>query len=233
FGEKYGDRVRVVQMGDFSTELCGGTHVGRTGEIGFFKIVGESSVAAGVRRIEGVTGPGALAWVRGLETTLDAIAREVAAPADQVTTRIQKLREQTKALERQIQQLKQAKASAASGDVLGQARDVGGVKVLTTRVELGDGRSMRELADVLRDKLGSGVVALGSQADGKVLLLVAVTKDLTKRFHAGKLIGPMAEIVGGRGGGKPDFAQAGGSDPSKLDASLERLYALIEQAAGA
>jgi len=227
FGDKYGDRVRVLRMGDYSVELCGGTHVERTGDIGLFKLDGESGVAAGVRRIEAVTGRGALDEIRRHEALLGDIAQMLRAGERDAKVKLEKLLEQQRELERRIQELQGRLAGGAGRDVLADARRVDGATMLATRVDGLDDQGLRDMADSLRDRIGSGVVVLGAVRDDRVLLLAAVTKDLTKRFHAGNLLKQLAPMVGGGGGGRPDFAQAGGKDPSRLDAALAAAYDLL------
>ena len=228
FGDKYGDTVRVLQMGDFSVELCGGTHVERTGDIGLFKLRAESAVGAGVRRIEALTGSGAIASVRASEGELAEVAHLLRADEQEAAARVEKLLAQQKELERQLEATQAKLAAGASRDLLDDVREVGGLKVLAQRVEQGGAKVMRDLSDKLRDRIGSGVVVLGGEDDGKVMLLAAVTKDLAGRVHAGNLVKELAPMVGGKGGGRPDFAQAGGKDASGLDAALARVYDLIE-----
>jgi len=227
FGEKYGERVRVVRMGDYSVELCGGTHVGRTGDIGLFKFDGESGVAAGVRRIEAATGAGALAEIRRHEEVLGEIATLLKAGEEDAKGKLEKLLAQHRELEKRIQELQGKLAGGTSRDVLADARRVGNATILATRVDGLDDQGLRELADRLRERIGSGVVVLGAVRDDRVLLLAAVTKDLTGRFHAGNIVKQLAPMVGGGGGGRPDFAQAGGKDPSRLDATLVAAYDLL------
>jgi len=233
FGDKYGDTVRVVRMGDYSIELCGGTHVARTGDIGVFKVRSESGVAAGVRRIEAQTGAGALEAIREHEQTLRAIGAMLKGSAGDVPARLEKLLAQQKELERRITELQAKLAGGQAHDVMSGARDVGGVTVLATRVDGLDDTGLRDLADRLRDRIGSGVVVLGAEREGRALLLAAVTKDLVGRVHAGNLIKVLAPIVGGGGGGRPEFAQAGGKNPGKLDEALAAVYQHVdaEQAA--
>ena len=228
FGEKYGDRVRVVRLGP-SKELCGGTHVRRTGDIAFFKIASEESIAAGVRRIVACTGPRAVELAQRTEDELRRAAALLKAGAFEVAAKIEQSQKRLRDLERALEEARGEVASARSGDLASQARDVNGVKVLAARVE-GDGNALRDLADRLRDKLGHGVVALGSEQGGKAVLLVAVTKDLTGKLRAGDLVKDAARLVGGRGGGKPDLAQAGGPDPAGLDRALERITELVRAA---
>jgi alanyl-tRNA synthetase len=228
FGEKYGDVVRVVRIGP-SKELCGGTHVRRTGDIAYFKIDSEESIAAGVRRIVAFTGPKA---VEASQREGDELARAAAllkANALEVAQKIEQQQRRVKDLERALEEARSKVATAQSGDLAAQAKDVGGAKVLAVKVQ-GDGKTLRELADKLRDKLGKGVVALGAEQDGKAILLVAVTKDLTNKVKAGDLVKEAAKLVGGSGGGKPDLAQAGGSDPAGLDRALARVTELASAA---
>ncbi len=227
FGDKYGDTVRVVRMGTFSTELCGGTHVGRTGDIGLFKLRAESGVAAGTRRIEAVTGAGAMQWLQGAEGNLRKLGSLLRGSEDEVAERVEKLLADQRALEKQLNDLRRKVAGNQSSDLVSQVRDVRGTKVIATEIEIDDPKRLREMADQLRDRLGSGVVVLAARDDGQVRLLAAVTKDLAKKVHAGKLIGEIAPIVGGRGGGRPDMAQAGGKDPAKISAALARAIELI------
>jgi alanyl-tRNA synthetase len=233
FGDKYGDTVRVVRMGDYSVELCGGTHVSRTGDIGVFKVRSESGVAAGVRRIEAQTGAGALEAIREHEQTLRTIGALLKGAEHEAPARLEKLLAQQKDLERRIGELQAKLAGGQAHDVMRDARDVGGMTVLATRVDGLDDKGLRELADRLRDRVGSGVVVVGAEREGRALLLAAVTKDLVGRVHAGNLIKALAPIVGGGGGGRPDFAQAGGKDPSRLDEALAAAYEHVgaEQAA--
>jgi alanyl-tRNA synthetase len=228
FGEKYGDRVRVVRIGP-SKELCGGTHVRRSGDIAFFKIASEESIAAGVRRIVAYTGPRAVELAQRTDEELRRAAALLKAGAFEVAAKIEQAQKRLRDLERALEEARGKVAAARSGDLAEQAREVNGVKVLAARVE-GDGNALRDLADKLRDKLGRGVVALGSEQDGKAVLLVAVTKDLTQRVKAGDLVKEAAKLVGGKGGGKPDLAQAGGPDPAGLEKALQRVEELVRAA---
>src|SRR5262249_50361184 len=230
FGEKYGDKVRVVQMAE-SKEFCGGTHVARTGDIGLFKITEEMGIAQGVRRIVAVTGPGALEYVQKLESTVGAIAERVKAGGADVVEKVHKLREETRTLQKKIDERQHKLASGGSRDLLSDARDVGGVKVLATKTDLADAKALRDVGDKLRDKLGSGVLVLAGVADGKVALLAMVTKDLVGRFQAGKIIGEIAPLVGGRGGGRPDMAQAGGSKAAGGEAALGKVIDIVRGSA--
>ncbi len=227
FGEKYGDVVRVVQIGPQSRELCGGTHVARTGDIGLFKIASDGGIASGVRRIVAFTGGAALEHVQEEEQQLRRSAELLKAAPKDLAQRVEATTRRVKELEGELLAEKRKLASARSGDLLDAVREVAGVKVLATRSDSAEPADLRELADKLRDRLVSGVVALGAAKDGKAILLVAVTKDLVGRFKAGDLVREMAKEVGGSGGGKPDMAQAGGPDADKLDRALERLYELI------
>jgi len=230
FGDKYGDVVRVVRMGDFSVELCGGTHVNRTGDVGFFKLEAESGVAAGVRRIEAVTGQGALEAVRTQQKILDEIAKSLGAKDSAAVDRLEKLLAREKELEKKLRALEQKLVGGASASGTAETvRDVKGVKLVTQKLEGVEARTLREIADKLRQKHGSAVVALGSDlGEGKVALLVAVTPDLASRAKAGDIVKQIAPIVGGTGGGRPDMAQAGGKDSSKLDEALAKVADLIQ-----
>jgi len=250
FGEKYGDKVRVIKIGDFSTELCGGTHTGATGEIGLIKILKEGSVSSGVRRVEAITGEGSLHHFRRdhqLENVVSSFASptlsqkarkdgaplvsgapEEFSPAETLKFELDKRDAEIKRLQRELDQVRMKSASSSVASVGERIRDVQGVKVLAHRVDNLERPQMRTLVDQLRDKLGSGVVVLGSASDGNVSLIVGVTKDLTSRVQAGKVIGPVAQKVGGKGGGRPDLAEAGGKDASALDAALDGAYAVVE-----
>jgi alanyl-tRNA synthetase len=227
FGEKYGDRVRVVKVGQVSSELCGGTHVRAAGDIGFFKIVTETGIAAGVRRIEALTGKGALHYTQKLEEEQKKIERLVKAEGGDPVEKVERLLYRQKELQREIETLQARLNASASADILAEVDEVAGVKLLATIVAKGDPKGLRELADTLKERLGSGIIVLGCENAGKANLLVAVTKDLTARFHAGKIIGILAPIIGGSGGGKPDLAQAGGSMVEKLDDALKKVRDLI------
>jgi alanyl-tRNA synthetase len=232
FGEKYGDRVRVIRIGDFSTELCGGTHLGRTGEIGLLKLTTEGAVASGVRRVEAVAGPAALESVARTESALRQAADILKIGPLEVPARLQKLIDEQRALEKQLRELEARLARSRAEDLVASARQVNGVAVIAGRIDGLDADGLRSVADTLRTRLGSGVVCVGSVLEGKVNLIAAVTKDLTARFPAGKLIQEVAKAVGGGGGGRPDLAQAGGKDPARLDAALELAYAFVARAAG-
>ena len=228
FGEKYGDEVRVLDIGT-SRELCGGTHVARTGDIGFFKIVGESGVAAGIRRIEAVTGRGALAYVQAQSARLAAAAAALRAPAAELDTKIMQLIESARTAERELARLKAKAAATAGADVAGAAIDVKGAKVLAVALDGADAKALRETLDQLKGKLKSAAIVLGSVADGKVTLIAGVTPDLTSKVKAGELVNHVAQQVGGKGGGRPDMAQAGGTDPAGLPAALQSVEAWVAQ----
>jgi alanyl-tRNA synthetase len=237
FGEKYGEKVRVVKIGDFSTELCGGTHTGATGEIGVVKLLGEGSVSSGVRRVEAVTGLGALNEFRR-DFAVAQLASQLApnvelSPADALKQKLSAQEEELKKLRRELEQMRMKSAASAISDAASHAVEVKGIKVLAQRVDSLDRGQMRTLVDNLRQKLGSGVVVLGSaQEEGKVALIVGVTKDLAGKVQAGKLVGQIAKIVGGSGGGRPDMAEAGGKDPSQLDAALNSAPKIVGDLAG-
>jgi alanyl-tRNA synthetase len=228
FGEKYGDRVRVVKIGDFSTELCGGTHIAATGEIGLLKLIGESSVASGVRRVEAISGTASLEeFRRGFE-----VAKVVPGGEAALRARLAADEEEIKKLRRELDALRLKAAAASVADAGSSAIEVKGVRVLAQRVDGVDKAQMRELVDQLRGKLGSGVVVLGAAAEGKVSLIVGVTKDLTGRVQAGKIVGTLAGLVGGRGGGRPDLAEAGGSDVGGLDGALKKAAEVVGEMLG-
>ncbi|MGQ0502191.1 MAG: alanine--tRNA ligase [Panacagrimonas sp.] len=228
FGEKYGDEVRVLAMGDYSTELCGGTHVSRTGDIGLFKIVSESGVAAGVRRVEAITGENVLAYLRDSEQRLRQAGDLVRAGRDDLADKVQQVIDRGKALEKELAALKSKLASSTGGDLVSQAREVKGVKLIAARVDGVDGNELRSLMDQLKDKLKSGIVLLGSANAGKVSLIAGVTPDLTGKVKAGELVSFAAAQVGGKGGGKPEMAQAGGTLPDKLPEAIESAYGWLE-----
>ena len=227
FGEKYDSDVRVLTIGDFSMELCGGTHVERAGDIGLFKITSESGVAAGVRRIEAVTGAAAYEWVVRTDQVLRDVASLVRGSREDVDEKVRELVERSKRLEKEVQQLKSKLASGHGGDLSAQAKDVGGVKVLAAQIDGADARSLRDAMDQLKSKLGSSVIVLASVQDGKVVLVAGVSDDLLARMKAGDIAGVVAAKVGGRGGGRADFAQAGGTQPENLPAALSGVEALV------
>jgi alanyl-tRNA synthetase len=260
FGEKYGDKVRVIKIGDFSTELCGGTHTGATGEIGLIKILKEGSVSSGVRRIEAVTGEGSLLHFRkdheleGVVASLvgpilsqkarkdgaperkdrapGAEEEMLASPAEALKLELEKKDAEIKRLVRELDQARMKSASSSTANIGEKVKEVRGVKVLTHRVDNLERAQMRTLVDQLRDKLGSAVIVLGSASNGNVSLIVGVTKDLTSRIQAGKVIGPVAQKVGGKGGGRPDLAEAGGKDAGALDSALSEAYSVVESLLG-
>jgi alanyl-tRNA synthetase len=219
FGEKYGDEVRVLDIGS-SKELCGGVHVTRTGDIGLFKIVSEGGVAAGIRRIEAVTGEGALAWVQATNAKLLAAAAALKTAPDELPSRIAQVQDQVKVLEKEVSALKSKLAAGQGDELLNQAVDVNGIKVLAATMEGADLATLREAMDKLKDKLGTAAIVLSSVVDGKVSLIAGVTKDATGKVKAGELVNFVAQQVGGKGGGRPDMAQAGGTDPSGLPNAL-------------
>jgi alanyl-tRNA synthetase len=229
FEEKYGDRVRMVSLEDFSKELCGGTHTGVTGNIGLFKIIEESSVASGIRRIEALTGGAALAYIQETDKLMDETARLLKERPDIVPQRVEKILAHQKSLEKEIDRLKVKIASEAIDDIEADVKTVNNVKVLAKKVAVDQPAALRDLADRFKDKIQSGIVVLGSAAGNKAMLIVIVSKDLTDRFHAGDIVKQVADVVGGGGGGRPDMAQAGGSKPEKLDAALEKAYEIVEK----
>ena len=252
FGEKYGDRVRVIKIGDFSTELCGGTHTAQTGEIGLIKILKEGSVSSGVRRVEAVTGDGSLKHFRrdhelehivsgfigshpsktakgGAPSSQELSDSESSfSPAEALKAELDKKDNEIKRLTRELDSVRMKSASSSTANIGEKIKEVKGVKVLAHRVDNLERAQLRTLVDQLRDKIGSGVVILGSATDGNVALIVGVTKDLNSRLQAGKIIGPVAQRVGGKGGGRPDLAEAGGKDAGALDAALDEAYAVVE-----
>jgi alanyl-tRNA synthetase len=237
FGEKYGDKVRVIKIGDFSTELCGGTHTQQTGEIGLIKILKEGSVSSGVRRVEAVTGEGSVRHFRQDHQLENVVASftahgDAVSPADALKAELDKKDAEIKRLARELDQARMKSASSSTANISDQIRDVRGVKVLAHRVDNLERAQLRTLVDQLRDKIGSGVVVLGSASDGNVSLIVGVTKDLTARVQAGKVVGKVAEKVGGKGGGRPDLAEAGGKDAGSLDAALDGAYGVVESLLG-
>jgi alanyl-tRNA synthetase len=233
FGEKYGDIVRVLSMGDFSVELCGGTHVARTGDIGLFKIVSEAGVAAGVRRIEAVAGARAMAWLAEGERQLAAIGALVKAGRDDTLDKVQAVAERNRKLEKELEALKSKLASSQGADLASQAVEIGGIKVLAAKLDGVDPRSLRDTVDQLKHKLGTAAVLLATVSDGKVALTAGVTGDATARLKAGDLLKWVAEQVGGKGGGRPDMAQGGGTEPEKLDLALASVADWVRGELGA
>jgi len=224
FGEKYGDTVRMISIGDFSKELCGGTHTNRTGDLGFFKILSEGGIAAGVRRIEAVTGKAAVEYVRNLENELRGVAERLKASKGEVVRKLDKLLEEKRSKEREVETLKTKLAGSVTADILEGVREVNGVRVLTRILDgVTTPKDLREYADRVRDRLVSGIAVLGARAEDKGLLIAVVTKDLTNRFHAGNIIKKAASAIGGTGGGRPDMAQAGGPDAAGLEKALKTV----------
>ncbi len=230
FGDKYGDRVRVVKIGDFSTELCGGTHVGASGEIGLFKLQSEGGVAAGVRRIEALTGQGALDLIHSYEQRLREIGNLVRGSADDAVDKVQKLLERQRELEKEIAKLRGQFEKDRIPDLLAKRTQLNGASILISEVDGVDARQLRDIADQLKEKIGAGVVVLASAGEGNVSLVASVSKELTRRYHAGNIVKELAGIVGGGGGGRPDFAQAGGKEPDKVGAALRRAEEILRSA---
>jgi alanyl-tRNA synthetase len=232
FGEKYADEVRVLRMGDFSTELCGGTHVNAVGDIGLFKITAETGIAAGVRRIEAVTGQRAIEWMEADEERVQRVAEMIKSGREEIEDKLSQILERNRKLEKELDQLKGKLASAAGSDLASSAIDVGVVKVLAAHLEGADPKSLRDTMDQLKNKLGSAVILLAAVADGKVSLVAGVTKDLTSQLKAGDLVKLAAEQVGGKGGGRPDMAMAGGSDADALPQALALVEPWVKQQLG-
>jgi len=229
FGEKYEDEVRVLRIGDFSTELCGGTHVGRAGDIGLFKIVSEGGVAAGVRRIEAVTGVGACEYVVQTDHVLRDVAGLVRGSRDDVEDKVRQLIERARRLEKEVAQLKDKLASGTGKDMAAEAQTIGGVKVVAAIVDGADAAALRNAVDQLKSKLGTAVIVLGAtDPDGKVTLIAGVTADVTGKVKAGELVNFVAQQVGGKGGGRPDLAQAGGTDAAKLAEALHGVASWLQ-----
>jgi alanyl-tRNA synthetase len=227
FGEKYDDSVRVLTMGDFSTELCGGTHASRTGDIGLFRILSESGTAAGIRRIEAVTGEGAIATLHQQSDLLQDVAHLVKGDSNTLTDKVRAVLDRTRALEKELQQLKDQQAAQESASLSSQAKMVNGVRLLVSQLDNVEAKMLRTMVDDLKNQLGSAIIVLATTADDKVSLIAGVTKDLTDRVKAGELIGTVAQQVGGKGGGRPDMAQAGGTDVSALPAALDSVEAWV------
>jgi alanyl-tRNA synthetase len=227
FDEKYGDTVRVVKMGDFSMELCGGTHVNQTGDIGLLKVIGESSVAAGVRRIEAVTGQEAVKYIKTVESELRKAASLLKVGPLEVSERLEKLQKHQKDMEKEIESLKAKLAAKDLSHLYDGIREVNGVRILAVAVDTDDVKTLRDVGDKLRDKIQSGIILIGGRTGDKAMLLCLVTKDLTGRYHAGNIIKQIAPIVGGSGGGRPDMAQAGGTKPENLQQALDRLETIL------
>jgi len=228
FEEKYGDRVRVVSLSSFSRELCGGTHTERTGDIGFFKIVSESSVASGVRRIEALTGDTALSFVQQLWANMSNLAHLLKEKPEGITRRVEKLISDYKTIEKKAEKLKLQAASKSTGSIEDEIKTIDGIGILVKKVAIDKPAALRDLADRFRDRIGSGVIVLGGVTGSKVLLIAVVTRDLMDRYHAGNIVKEAAAVVGGGGGGRPDMAQAGGTQPEKLDEALEKAFEIIK-----
>jgi alanyl-tRNA synthetase len=227
FDEKYGENVRVVNMGDFSMELCGGTHVNKTGDIGLLKVIGESSVAAGVRRIEAVTGQEAVKYIKAVESELKKAASVLKVGPLEVSDRLDRIQKHQKELEKEIEALKAKLAAKDLSHLYGEIREIKGIRVLAVVVDTDDVKTLRDVGDKLRDKIQSGIILIGGRAGNKAMLLCLVTKDLTGRYHAGNIIKQIAPIVGGSGGGRPDMAQAGGTKPENLQQALNKIEQII------
>ena len=231
FGEKYGDEVRVVSIGGFSKELCGGTHAQRTGDLGFFKVIVETGIAAGVRRIEAVTGTGAVQWMQAMARQADAISTLISGPFDGAAEKIQSMLKRQKELEKQVASLNAAMALADLDTFLAASVEVEGLRVIAAKVPLDSPKTLRDIGDKIRDRMGSGIIVLGGELDGKAALLAMVSKECTGRIKAGELINRVARIVGGKGGGRPDMAQAGGPMPDKLDEAVGSVVAIVRELA--
>jgi alanyl-tRNA synthetase len=227
FGEKYGEKVRVVMVSDFSIELCGGTHSSRTGDIGLLKIVNESGVAAGVRRIEALTGEGAYRFVKEEERELWEIASSLKSVPGEFSSKIERLLERQKELERELSSFQDKLSHQEMSNLISLVKEIKGVKLVSAKVDGKDIKRMREFVDQLKIKIGSGIILLGGQSENKVSLIMGVTSDLTRRYNANELIKKIALHIGGTGGGRPDFAQAGGTDSKRLDEALKALDDLI------
>lgn len=228
FGEKYGDEVRVLSIGS-SKELCGGTHVARTGDIGLFKIVSESGVAAGIRRVEAITGDNVLHYLQTLDTRINEAAAALRAQPSELTSRIVQVQDQVKTLEKELERLKSKLAASQGDELVSQAVDVAGIKVLAAKLDGADAKTLRETMDKLKDKLQTAAIVLGSVSDGKVALIAGVTADATAKVKAGELVNFVAQQVGGKGGGRPDMAQAGGTEPDNLPQALAGVAAWVQQ----
>ena len=229
FGEKYGDEVRVLRMGEFSIELCGGTHVGRTGDIGFLKIISESGIAAGVRRLEAVAGQRALEWIRGEEQKFDMVTGLVHGHRGDAAAKVRQLIERNRNLERELEQIKAKLATTQGADLAAQAVDISGIKVLAARLEGADPKSLRGMVDQLKERLGSAAVLLAAVKDGKISLVAGVTRDCMDRIQAGEMLKVVAGQIGGKGGGRPDMAQGGGTNVQALNGALDGVVAWVRK----
>jgi alanyl-tRNA synthetase len=228
FGEKYGDQVRVVNIGPHSTELCGGTHVSKTGDIGSFRILSEGPLAAGIRRIEAVAGLSALSYAQQEHQALSTLSKALGVPSANLAERVNTLLSDLKHARKQLEQFQSKESSHQASLLVSKARAINGVQVIAEKLKDVDPKLLQSYADELRNHLKSGLVVLGLQtAPDKCSILVALTPDLVSKYHAGKLVGELAQIIGGKGGGRPDFAQAGGSKPEKLDEALKQLETLL------
>jgi alanyl-tRNA synthetase len=233
FGEKYDEEVRVLRIGDFSTELCGGTHVNRAGDIGLFRIVSEGGIASGVRRIEAVTGEGAFDFVVQTDHKLHDVAELLRATREDVEEKVRALVERSRRLEKEVAQLKDKLASGQGKDLAAEAESIGGVRFVATQVDGADAAALRNAVDQLKNKLGSAAIVLGSvDAEGKVVLIAGVTPDATGKVKAGELVNFVAQQVGGRGGGRADLAQAGGTQPHNLGSALSSVGAWLKERLG-
>ena len=229
FEERYGEKVRLVRVGEgISMELCGGTHTTRTGDVGLLKIVSETAVGANLRRIEALTGKGAIEYVQNQYHELKSVALLLKTMPDQTREKVERLLKEQKGRDREIESLKSKLLSARSGDLFEGVKEIEGVKVLVKEMEAASQKDLREYADQIRDRLGSGIVVLGAKKGGKATLICVVTKDLLARFQAGKIISRLSAIVGGKGGGRADMAQGGGSRPEELEHALESVYEIVE-----
>ena len=233
FGEKYGAEVRVLKIGEFSTELCGGTHVERAGDIGCFKIISETGVAAGVRRIEAFTGSGCIDWIAGRDKTLDSIAGLLKSSPEKALEKVEQLLEKSRSLEKQLERLNSKLVSSAGDELSAEAVDVNGIKVLAVKLNDVDPKSLRDMVDQLKNKLGSSAIVLAVVEGHKVSLIAGVSKDVMDRIKAGDLVNFVATQVGGKGGGRPDLAMAGGNNPAGLDEALAKVSAWIQAQLGA
>ncbi|MCF7971142.1 MAG: alanine--tRNA ligase [Methylococcaceae bacterium] len=233
FGEKYGDEVRVLKIGDFSTELCGGVHAKRAGDIGLFKIISETGVASGVRRIEAITGEAAMQWLEGREKSIAEIASVVKSSPEAAAEKVQQLMDKSKSLEKELERLQSKLASSAGGELASQAVDIDGIKVLAVKLEGVEPKAMTDVLDQLKNKLGSAAIVLATVKEGKVTLIAGVTKDQTARVKAGDLVNVVATQVGGKGGGRPDMARAGGTEPEKLEQALQQVPEWVREQIGA
>ncbi len=233
FGEKYGDEVRVLKIGEFSTELCGGVHVQRAGDIGLFKIISETGVASGVRRVEAITGEVAMQWLEARETSMATIASVVKAAPEAAADKVQQLLDKSKSLEKELERLQAKMASSAGGELASQAVEIDGIKVLAVKLDGVEPKAMGEVLDQLKNKLGSAAIVLASVSNGKVNLIAGVTKEQTKRIKAGDLVNSVASQVGGKGGGRPDMARAGGTEPEKLEQALKQVPEWVREQIGA